>query len=429
MKSAIRIYSDILQLRTEVFLALKWTRGGMRYAAVMFFIITLVAGAGIWIGLPAVLQEPLIVERIDQASAAVNRFDREVVPSINESLESVSQENLNAALHELLAAGGEITSDSISDLVNQAGMTTDEFADILIEQAGVMGGESRAQLEQQAESLRQAAEDLSIVTPEQVDQVLLQSTLTGEQIADLLARASVSGTDLNLLRARAAQGTPQLEELLAQIPLSFQQFQALLARIALSPDRLSDVTLRLGLTQEQIDTLQAEIDAAPDETIGVLEQLRANVEQFHPPLGVRFSRFFHVFGKWLSTPFAILAQWAFFGLLLLVVAKLIGGTGTVRQHIIALLLAAAPLFLLFFNYVPQVTPAMHISYNLAFPLFGRILAIVAVAWAVAILLKSLSVTHEFSMWRSLGAIVLTWVVIYVVFPVLSLLSVGYVLRG
>ena len=120
VKSAFRIYSDILQLRTEAFLALKCARGGMRYAAVMFFVVTLIAGAGLWIGLPAVLQKPLIVERIDQVSALVNRFDREVVPSVNESLESVSQENINAAIDELLAEGGEITSDALSD-VRQSG--------------------------------------------------------------------------------------------------------------------------------------------------------------------------------------------------------------------------------------------------------------------------------------------------------------------
>lgn len=142
-----------------------------------------------------------------------------------------------------------------------------------------------------------------------------------------------------------------------------------------------------------------------------------------------FSRFINMFGEWISTPFAILAQWAFFGLLLLVVAKLIGRTGTVRQHLISVLIAGAPLFLLLFAYVPDVTPAMPLTFNLAFTLFGRILALAAAAWAMVILLKSLSVTHEFSIWRSLGAIVLTWVVIYAAFPVLTFLSVGYVMRG
>lgn len=429
MKSAFRIYSDILQLRTEAFLALKHARGGMRYAAGMFFVVTLIAGAGLWIGLPAVLQQPLIVERIDQVSAAVSRFDREVVPSINESLEAVSQENINAALDELLAQGGEISAETLSEFMNRAGVRGEELADLLTAQAAEVGDEAGAQLKAQADALRQGAASLGVVTPEQMDELLARTELTAEQIANLAAEASLPDVDMERLRAQISQQAPQLEEWLAQIPLSSQQFQALLARVALSPERVTDVTLRLGLTQEQLETLQSEIDAVPDETLGLLERLRANVEQFHPPLGVRFSRFAHMFGEWLSTPFALLAQWAFFGLLLLVVAKLIGGTGSVRQHIIALLLTAAPLFLLFFTYVPDVTPAMSMSYNLAFPLFGRILAVLAVAWSAAILLKSMSVTHEFSLWRSLGAVGLTWLLIYVAFPVVSLWAVGYILRG
>ncbi len=429
MNGRIRIYSDILQLRTEAFLALKYARGGMRYAAAMFFVVTLIAGAGIWVGLPAVMQKPLIVERIDQASALVDRFDREVVPAVNESLESVSQENLNAAIDELLAEGGAITSDALSDVASQAGTTATQFADLLSAEASSLSEDARLQLESQADALRESAEARGIVTSEQIDLVLEQSTLTREQIAALLAQASVPDVDLDQLRAQAVQQAPQLEQVLAQIPLSTEQFQALLARVALSPDRLTDVTLRLGLTQEEIAALQAEIDAAPEEVDGLLMKLRDGVAQFHPPLGVRFSRFVHIFGEWISTPFALLAQWAFFGLLLLVVVKLIGGTGTLRQHLVAVLLASAPLFLLFFAYVPDVAPAMPISFNPAFTYFGRILALLAAAWAVAILLKSLSVTHEFGVWRSLGAIVLTWAVIYVIFPVVSFLSVGYILRG
>ena len=100
-----------------------------------------------------------------------------------------------------------------------------------------------------------------------------------------------------------------------------------------------------------------------------------------------------------------------------------------RQHLIGLLLATAPLFLLFFTYVPEVTPAMPPSFNLAFDYYGRVLALVAVAWALLILVKSMSVTHEFGLWRSVWAVTLTWVVMYVVLPIVSLAAVGYILRG
>jgi hypothetical protein len=275
------------------------------------------------------------------------------------------QESLSADIDELRAQGSEITAETIGGLLNQAGITADQFADILSSRAAMMDGDARIQLEQ----------------------------------------------------------------LLAQNPLSSPEYQLLLARLALSPEELTEVISRLGLTEEQITTLQTEVDALPEDAGGLLMKLRAAVEQFRPPLGERFSRFARVFGEWISTPFAVLARWSFFGLLLLVVMKLIGGTGTVRQHLIALFLAGSPLFLLFFTYIPDLTPIFSFSYNLAFIYFGRILAMVAAGWAALILLKSLSVTHELSMWRSLGAIILTWAVIYIVLPLLSFLSVGYVLRG
>ena len=214
-----------------------------------------------------------------------------------------------------------------------------------------------------------------------------------------------------------------------QVPLSISQFQNLVTRLLLTPERLGELTVQFGLTPAQLAGLRTNIDALPDAANGVLADLRAQIERFHPPLGIRFSRFAYMFGEWLATPLALLARWVFFALLLLVVAKVLGGTGDLSQHVIAMLLVSAPFFLFFFTYVPDVTPALPFTFNLAFDYFGRALAVVGMAWSFLVLLKSVSVTHEFGMWRSLGVITLTWVTLYVLLPVVSFLASTYILRG
>ena len=97
------------------------------------------------------------------------------MPAVNESLESVSQENLNAAIDELFAGGGAVASDSVSDVAYQAGTTATQFADMLSAEASSLSEDSRLQLESQADALRESTEARDIVTSEQIDSVLEQS--------------------------------------------------------------------------------------------------------------------------------------------------------------------------------------------------------------------------------------------------------------
>ncbi len=429
MKSRFRIYADILQLRTPAFEALKYANGGMRYTVSMFIVVSLIAGAGLWVGLPALMQKPLLVEQLDEVSAFIDRVDAEVAPEINASLDALSRENLSIALADLLPEQGAVTVEKMSAFADQVDLNTAQLADTLTAEAANLTGEVRTKVEAQAESLRQDADATETVTAAQIEQLMAQTPLTEQHVADLLAQAATAQSRLDRLRTQATQQTPQIEQLLGQISLSPPQFRNLLTRLLLTPERLSNLTLQVGLTSEQLTAVRANIDALPEAANAVVADVRAEVERFHPPLGVRFSRFSHMFGEWISTPLALLARWAFFALFLLVMAKLLGGTGTLRQHMIAVLLTSAPLFLLFFTYVPNVVPALPSSFNLAFDYFGRILALVGMAWAFLILLKSMSVTHEFGMWRSLGIVALTWSAIYVILPFLSFLAMGYILRG
>lgn len=429
MKSALRLYSDILQLRDDTFLTLKHAPGGMRYAVLMFLTVALVAGAGIWIGLPALLQQPLLVEYIDQASAQVTRFDQEVVPEINASLDAVSREALSVAVADLLPESGPISAEDIRKVVEQSGLTAADLATAFTSEAANLSGDARTQLEPQLQSIRQALESQAAVTPEQLEALLAGMPLHTDQVAALITRAAAAQAQVEALSTQVGQQQARLERLLAGSPLSVDQIESWLMGLTLAPERLAGMTLQLGLTPEQIERLRTEIDAAPEEVNQVLADLRAGVEQYHPPLGVRFSRFMHMFGEWLATPFVLLANWALFVLMLLVAAKLLGGSGTIRQHLTGMLVAAAPLVLLFLTYVPTVTPMLPLSFNLAFDYVGRILALVGIGWAALILLKSMSVTHNFTIWRAAGAAVLAWSMIYIVIPVFSFLAVGYILRG
>jgi hypothetical protein len=368
------------------------------------------------------MQEPLHVEHIDGAAALVDRFDAEVVPVINSSLDAVSRENLSIALDDLLPESGMVTAERLSAFADQVDLTTGQFADTLAAEAANLTGEARAQVEAQVETLRRAAGGPGSVTAAQIEEVLAQTPLTEQQMANVLAQTATARSQLDRLRAQDMQQTPQ-------VPVSLAQVQNLLTRMLLIPERLSTWIVQFGLTPEQLANVRTYIDALPDAANGVLADLRAQVERFQPPLGVRFSRFAHMFGEWLATPLALLSRWAFFALLLLVVAKMLGGTGDLRQHVIAMLLAGAPLFLFSLAFVPNVAPALPSTFNLAFDYIGRVLALVGMAWTFLVLLKSVSVTHEFGMWRSLGVIALTWAILYVVFPVVSFMAITYILRG
>ena len=57
----------------------------------------------------------------------------------------------------------------------------------------------------------------------------------------------------------------------------------------------------------------------------------------------------------------------------------------------------------------------------------RILALIGLIWAGLIMLRTVSVAHEISVWRSVGAIALTWVVLYVLLPLAGIFLTGYLL--
>ena len=60
--------------------------------------------------------------------------------------------------------------------------------------------------------------------------------------------------------------------------------------------------------------------------------------------------------------------------------------------------------------------------------FSNLLALIGLVWGAALLLRTVAIAHGFGMWKAFGAVLLTFVFIYVVLP-LSVLAAGSFLLG
>ncbi len=168
--------------------------------------------------------------------------------------------------------------------------------------------------------------------------------------------------------------------------------------------------------------------AAGETLNNTLAIFEAEAELLEPPIGVRASRVFRQFGRWISTPFAIMADYIGIALASILVAKLLGGRATLSQHLTAVLLASAPLVLLLPALIPNLSAVTTIATSAAITVFGRLIALFALAWAAIILIKGLSLYHEFSWERATLSLILTWLVITIVVPLASFLLLGYLFR-
>lgn len=271
MRERLYTYSQILQLNTETLLGFKVAPDGLIRALQLFFVVTLVAGLGLWLGIPVQLERPVLYEALDSAQVTIGNLATSADPFLEQNL-------------PFLEDPGRV-----------------------------------------AEPLGEAAE------------------AAAETINELL--------------------------------------------------------------------LAAETEA----------------ELVSPPLGQRTSRVIRVFGQWLSVPLAIMGDWFLLALVAMLVAKLVGGRATLSQHLTAVLLASAPFVLLLPSFIPNLSSVIPITFALGINLFSRLIALVAFAWAALILVKGLSLAHEFSWARAAGVLILSGLALYVLLPLAGILISGYIL--
>ncbi|MFO7635046.1 MAG: hypothetical protein R6W76_21035, partial [Caldilinea sp.] len=79
MRDTLRTYSQILQLRGDAIHALLQTEQGIAFTLKLFLAVSLIAGLGMWAGLPAALRTPTMVERFDQVVEDVREMVATVV--------------------------------------------------------------------------------------------------------------------------------------------------------------------------------------------------------------------------------------------------------------------------------------------------------------------------------------------------------------
>ena len=148
------------------------------------------------------------------------------------------------------------------------------------------------------------------------------------------------------------------------------------------------------------------IPARISETVNAFAQTLSDVagvlEAGQPPLGKPVSEAIMVLGQWLGSPFALLAVWLVAGAFVFICAKILGGQGSLREHMALALLAFAPQVLTIVGSF-SVCPALE-------PLAG-VLFVVACLWSLVILVVGLRTAHAFSTGRAVGTLVLACVLV------------------
>jgi hypothetical protein len=198
---------------------------------------------------------------------------------------------------------------------------------------------------------------------------------------------------------RAVQPPPseaQLEEAAGQIENGLKQIEPFLGFMPTEArQQLPEVT-RMVKTWIAAGAEISNLDATLPRPLGALLQ---------------------AFGGWLSLPFTAsgfplsvvsLVTWLGYGLWVMLLAKLLGGRGTLAGFLGTSALYAVPHVLSFFVWIPCL---------------GALLSLIAFLWGIVIYVKATVVSHELSVGRSLVAVFVPMAVI------LLLVLVGAVLVG
>jgi hypothetical protein len=437
MKETLRRYSGVLQLRIGAI------QGSLDdFDAVLglklFVVVGLIAGLGVLMGIPHALRQLTLPEQIDQAASTARTTLAEVAAVVMPAL--VDAQSATEAVTTAIQGQVAAATAQVSTLVESVTGSITAGLDAGSEQVAQVQEDPRVQ-----ELLAQSS-----VTAAQVEEVIRQAPATAEQINTLLARANVSPEQATALLGRAGISSTQVQQvlqlrteagaavdsamaelapMLAQMNVTEEQFRAILAQLSTTPEQINNMMQQLSVAPEALGQLVARLEATPAQLEQLAADLRTEAVKAEPPIGTRASRVVELFGNWLSVPLQIASDWMLFALVLLVVSKLLGGSAPLPKHLAAVALASAPLVLLLGTYIPDMSSVLSIPLSGAILYFSRILAIVGLVWAALLLLRTVSVAHKMSLWRTAGALALTVVAIYVLVPFAGLLVSGYFVAG
>ena len=224
--------------------------------------------------------------------------------------------------------------------------------------------------------------------------VFFQGFLIIVVVALLVGMPAFLGNVVKAVQPRMSEA--QLEEATTQIEKSLKQLEPLLGFMPTE-------------TQQQLTEVTRVIKAWIAAGVEI-SNLRAALPR---PLGALLQ----AFGGWLSLPFVgsgfplsvvSLVMWLGYGLWVMLLAKLLGGRGTLAGFLGTSALYAVPHVLSFFAWVPCL---------------GSVLGLIGFVWGIVIYVKATLVSHELSVGRALVAVFVPMLAIVL------LVLVGAVLVG
>lgn len=418
MRDSLRTYSQILQLRGDTIHTLLQSEQGIAFAIKLFLIVSLLAGLGVWGGLPSALRTPTMVERFDKVVADVS----EVVATAAAAIESTAaaiQGRIDRALQSVSAEFDR----RFGGVLNQAGAIIDRFASPQTRLARLLA--------QRVVNVREIEAVIAIATPtpEELSQLLARSGASEAETQRLLRLAGISASQIAAVRAAEQADTDaaiaELQPILDALAMTSDEFQEMIGQISATPEQVVGWIDMLSTTPEQIGSILARITATPRQLNDIIAAARSEIVRMEPPLGERPSRVIRLGGQWLASPLHYANEWMIFVLVLLLAAKSVGGRATLPQHLGAVALSAAPAIFFGVAYIPNLSDLVSLPMASALHTAGRILGMIGVVWCGVLLLKTISVAHGFGMWKSAGVVLLTLFAMYVLTPLLVLLATSY----
>lgn len=171
--------------------------------------------------------------------------------------------------------------------------------------------------------------------------------------------------------------------------------------------------------QSTADKLPDFLSQPLDDVASTLGNISKSITQLQAPLGRNLSQAIRLVGGWLGTPLNLLSAWLGAALGIWLVALLMGGQATLRQHLSLFLLAFAPQVLTFFKYLPDPTGLPGWLTNFFWW--------AAMIWSLVIAVHALSIAHEVDKSRAFLLIVVSAVVFFAVIPFLLAMIAGVIL--
>jgi hypothetical protein len=149
-----------------------------------------------------------------------------------------------------------------------------------------------------------------------------------------------------------------------------------------------------------------EVRVMVDKMMGMMVPMINDIASIKPPLGHGISGLFQAVGGWLSRALAAIGGWLFYGALVLIAVRLLGGTAKLAEFLGMVSLYVIPGLLGLLSPVPCV---------------GAILALAAAIWSIIVYVKAVSFTSHLDTGRSIVAVFAPAVAIFLLSLVVAAL--------